>query len=304
MLEVGGSDDKYDFLDLYIRQWRKEEQRVLELCFPGGLSNNSSNLNGFDDGGEGEGNQSGAGSEQNGKLTFPLHDPRFTTDRSQPEIQSKPYFNRAWHPYDWYVRANTEYYFRYKGSKPEPPCLEGVHWRVLRNPVKVSAGQLNKLANLMKNRINPETCQYDTAGKAEIGSSKLLYNRPLQTTTRGHKLVYCECDDWESQSLLDQHYCQTRDDGAPSGAPSLAPSPVHLSGPSVAPSTFPTAAPTPGHSGAPSVSPSSAPSSEREPLEADEEEPWTLAPSSSGMSHGGAAALVALGLASGIFAVL
>jgi len=91
---------------------------------------------------------------------------------------------------------------------PEPPCFEGVHWRVLKNPIKVAPSQLRALQNLISDRLNPDTCLKETAGVPRFpGARKVLVNRPIQTTTRKHKLVYCECIDWESKSESDQAYC-------------------------------------------------------------------------------------------------
>jgi len=201
MLEKGTKEDKYDFLELYIRNWKKEEARVKENC---NVTGDASDVD-DDDQEEGDRDLTKDG------LTFPLHEPRFKGDKSRPEFISKPYYKREWHPYDWYVHANTEYYFNYKGSMPEPPCFEGVHWRVLRHPVRISPGQLNKLQKMMgKDRLNPETCRYETAGKKLSGSEKYLFNRPIQTTSRRHKLVYCDCDNWKSKSEMDQFYCDNR----------------------------------------------------------------------------------------------
>lgn len=139
---------------------------------------------------------------------YPLHNPRFKHDTSQPQIMSKPYYDREWHPYIWYVQANTEYYYRYEGSMPEPPCFEGVHWRVVHRPLKVSPNQLRELQLLLSNRLNPNTCERETWGTPKFpGSDKVLVNRPLQTQTKRHKLVYCTCEDWESKSLFDINYC-------------------------------------------------------------------------------------------------
>ena len=92
---------------------------------------------------------------------------------------------------------------------PEPPCFEEVHWRVLKNSIKVSPRQITLLEKLLSHRTNPETCQRDTAGKRRNdGTNNVDVNRPIQATTRNHKLVYCECDDWQSRRKSDQKYCE------------------------------------------------------------------------------------------------
>jgi Eukaryotic-type carbonic anhydrase len=92
--------------------------------------------------------------------------------------------------------TNTEYYFRYEGSLVEPPCFVGVHWRVLRLPVKISPRQLYWLAKLLKLRLNPTTCENDTVAK--IVGPKVVVNRPQQVVYGAHSVVYCECINWNS----------------------------------------------------------------------------------------------------------
>lgn len=104
----------------------------------------------------------------------------------------------------------AKYYFRYVGSTPEPPCFEGVHWRVLKDPIKVAPSQLRSLEKLLYNRIDPVTCQRYTAGTRRFPNrdpERLAYNRPLQTVTDEHKLMYCECADFKSRAENDLAYC-------------------------------------------------------------------------------------------------
>ena len=102
-----------------------------------------------------------------------------------------------------------QYYFRYEGSLPEPPCFETVHWRVLKNPVRVSPAQIEELDRLIAHRIDPLTCKRETAGKMRRpGSKKVDVNRRIQTRTREHKLVFCECVDWESANREDRAWCE------------------------------------------------------------------------------------------------
>jgi len=91
---------------------------------------------------------------------------------------------------------------------PEPPCIETVHWRVMKDPVRVAPRQIEKLERLLLRRLNPDTCERDSAGKPRPPHNKLRdVARPLQTTTREHVLVYCECDDWQSKTVNDKLYC-------------------------------------------------------------------------------------------------
>jgi Eukaryotic-type carbonic anhydrase len=94
---------------------------------------------------------------------------------------------------------------------PEPPCLEGVHWRVLKDPVKVAPSQLRALEQLLIKRVDPGTCRRRTAGKVTSSGDRIAVNRPLQTIRQQHKVVYCECNDWRSASEKDRDYCERSD---------------------------------------------------------------------------------------------
>jgi hypothetical protein len=96
----------------------------------------------------------------------------------------------------------------------EPPCFNtGVHWRVLKDAIRVAPNQIRTLERLMARRLNPETCEREGAGKIREGR---LFGqpirrdaaRPLQATSNRHRLVFCECEDWESNLPADQDYCR------------------------------------------------------------------------------------------------
>lgn len=114
-----------------------------------------------------------------------------------------------------YIRAGTHYYFRYQGTTTEPPCLHTVHWRVMRVPIKVAPSQIRALEALLSERIDPQTCIAKTVGRPRNdGGTAVDVNRPLQTVAvwpwkerTGHKIVYCECVDWESNLPNDEEYC-------------------------------------------------------------------------------------------------
>jgi carbonic anhydrase len=46
-------------------------------------------------------------------------------------------------------------YYTYRGSLTAPPCTEGVKWFVLRNPVEVSAEQIEAFAKLYPHDARP-----------------------------------------------------------------------------------------------------------------------------------------------------
>lgn len=108
-----------------------------------------------------------------------------------------------------YIQAGTHYYFRYNGSMPEPPCVHYAHWRVMRLPIKVAPSQIRTLESLLADRIDPDSCEAYTAGRPRGGNSIAVdVNRPIQTNRPKHKLVYCECQDWEPKLPKDKEYCE------------------------------------------------------------------------------------------------
>jgi hypothetical protein len=97
----------------------------------------------------------------------------------------------------------------------EPPCFSTVHWRVLKNAVRVAPIQIKKLERLLSRRVNPETCEHEVAGAPIYREGKATRRdvaRPLQASSSLHKLVYCECETWESKLPSDVEYCQLTPD--------------------------------------------------------------------------------------------
>jgi hypothetical protein len=119
-------------------------------------------------------------------------------------------YKGKFHPYVWYQQAGTQYYFRYRGSWVEPPCLEDMtaEWRVMKDTIKISRAQFKRLERLFLQRLNPKTCVRESAGKPRPGiTSKMDFNRPIQTTTKKHGLMFCECVDFDPQTAKDKAYC-------------------------------------------------------------------------------------------------
>lgn len=78
----------------------------------------------------------------------------------------------------------------------------------LKDPIRVAPKQITELERLIANRIDPDTCQPYTAGKPRRRTNwKVSVNRPIQTVTKKHQLVYCECVDWHSRRENDLAYC-------------------------------------------------------------------------------------------------
>ena len=130
-------------------------------------------------------------------------------DVSDRELALSATFRRPFNPYDWLKKVETEYYFRYEGSQTVPPCFsESVHWRVMKNSIRVAPTQIRQLEELIASRVDPTTCSPDTAGKPRTVSSKLVdVNRPIQSVSKPHKVVFCECVDWESSITADRRWC-------------------------------------------------------------------------------------------------
>ena len=75
-------------------------------------------------------------------------------------------------PYDIWP---TIYFYRYRGSLTIPPCTSMVNWRVFDEPLQISRRQMKKLANLINNYRDPETCKFATYASS-VGETA----RPLQ----------------------------------------------------------------------------------------------------------------------------
>ncbi|KAL3916149.1 MAG: hypothetical protein SGILL_005311 [Bacillariaceae sp.] len=119
-----------------------------------------------------------------------------------------------WWPYEWLLKVGTEYYFRYEGSMTVPPCYTVNHWRVMKDPIRVAEHQIKELERLLAWRMNGN-CDASTAGKPREGNPDAVdVNRPVQELERGHRMVFCECQDWPSKFPREREWCkkwQTRD---------------------------------------------------------------------------------------------
>jgi hypothetical protein len=100
-----------------------------------------------------------------------------------------------------------------------PPCFETVHYRVMKDPIRIHPVQLAELERLLAWRIAPKgstnnECQLDTAGRDRPGSNgnAVDLNRPLQEYSNIHRKVFCECKDWNSKWKEDQDWCKLNRD--------------------------------------------------------------------------------------------
>jgi Eukaryotic-type carbonic anhydrase len=132
-----------------------------------------------------------------------------------------------WFNYFPMLGVRTEYYYRYSGTQTIPPCYgnwfennnrKGInHWRMMKDPIRISRRQLTELHRLLRERIAPvddplASCQPDTAAKiVNEETGQVTTARPLQSNHRNHYTVFCECLNWPSKWTEDQEWCQEED---------------------------------------------------------------------------------------------
>ena len=86
------------------------------------------------------------------------------------------------------------------------------HWRVMKDPIRISQRQLNEMHRLLKKRIAPtddpiRRCKPDTAARSYYGNTNWVnVSRPLQSTNDAHYKTFCECR-WKSRFTEDQEWC-------------------------------------------------------------------------------------------------
>lgn len=135
------------------------------------------------------------------------------------------YDHVPWFNYFPMLAVRTEYYYRYSGTQTIPPCwgkfLSGGgrqqtnHWRVFKDPIRVSHRQIAEMHRLMRERIAPKdapvkACKKDTAAATDpTDPSKVITARPVMSTHDAHFEVYCECINWHSKWKEDLEYCQS-----------------------------------------------------------------------------------------------
>jgi hypothetical protein len=131
-----------------------------------------------------------------------------------------------WYNYFPMLDVRTEYYYRYEGTQTIPPCYgrffnganrgDTNHWRIMKDPIRVSQRQIDEMHRLLARRIAPpndplRSCENDTAGKVDpVDSDKISVARPLQRFSNTHRKVFCECTDWGSKFEEDRAWCRRR----------------------------------------------------------------------------------------------
>lgn len=91
-------------------------------------------------------------------------------------------------PWDFY---KSVHFWSYSGSLTEPPCSEGVTWRIVDVPMKISPTQLFRLKRLMFDHVDPNTCQLTSTHYEESNA------RPTQPY-RGGGIHRCRRSDYAS----------------------------------------------------------------------------------------------------------
>lgn len=127
--------------------------------------------------------------------------------RSLQESEVENYEDVRWWPYEWFLKVGTEYYFRYEGTQTVPPCYDTAHWRVFKDPIRVSSRQMRELERLIAWRLG-DNCEVDTAGLTTDNENRVDVARPLQSYHELHRKVFCECQDWPSKFPADRLWCR------------------------------------------------------------------------------------------------
>lgn len=112
-------------------------------------------------------------------------------DRFLNLLQRRTARDWVWNPYEpWYI-LRTVHFWAYSGSITEPPCFEGVNWRIMDVPIKITYGQLIALKKLMFDHVDPDTCAKTSTHYEESNA------RPVQPY-RGGRRYRCRRSDYVS----------------------------------------------------------------------------------------------------------
>jgi len=98
-----------------------------------------------------------------------------------------------------------DFYYRYEGTLTTPPCMDNVHWRVMRTPLQISPTQLKITKYMIAAHID-ENCQLASVGRPKTdGSCEVVVNRELQKLTTKHQLTDCwqwNGKKWEGKTFV------------------------------------------------------------------------------------------------------
>lgn len=127
-------------------------------------------------------------------------------------IHDENYDDVEFSTYEWMLKVETEYYFRYEGTMLVPPCWDVVHWRAMKDPLRVHSRQIAELHRLLAWRVNADTCNKETAGVVSSDGNTIELNREVQYYHTQHRKVFCECKDWPSKFQNDREWCHRWDE--------------------------------------------------------------------------------------------
>jgi len=129
------------------------------------------------------------------------------------------YDHVPFHAYQPLTDVRTEYYYRVDGMTTTPPCQAYTHYRIMKDPLRISMRQLEEIQRLLAMRVAPKgslanECEDDTAGIIVEENRKVDVSRPLQIrgSTNDHKMMFCECKDWKSKWRQDREWCKIEDE--------------------------------------------------------------------------------------------
>jgi hypothetical protein len=122
-----------------------------------------------------------------------VHDDTFRSiaNRFLDLLQRRTMGEFAWNPFEPWFILRTVHFWAYSGSITEPPCFEGVNWRIMDVPIKITAGQLIQLQKLMFDHVDPDTCSTTSTHYEESNA------RPTQPY-RGGRQYRCRRTDYVS----------------------------------------------------------------------------------------------------------
>ena len=121
----------------------------------------------------------------------------------------------GWDPLEPGAIWRSIHFWSYSGSMTEPPCFEGVKWRVMDVPMKISPSQYDQLKNLMFDHVDPDTCRktsthYDSSnarpvqpyeGGAYYRCRRSDYVSDKERDASGRRDGYRDRKDWRGVAL-------------------------------------------------------------------------------------------------------
>ena len=79
-----------------------------------------------------------------------------------------------------------------------------MHWRVMRDPIRVHPRQIQEMERVIRERIASPLeggnfcCKPDTVAGV-LPDGRISVAQPIQEFTNAHAMTLCECKDWKSK---------------------------------------------------------------------------------------------------------